>query len=256
MDIRFMLLFHFSMVVSAQFVVPASMKIARFVDKIARPDNPEDELFLMLAEKPAFQSGEIEELRRLDRCSLGRLLLYSAALDDHRLQYILSKCTDSLYELSQLFHVAATHKCWKTLDYITAKSSYASKIINLEWGRKTPLTLAIMNQAPASFISTLIKNGADVNAITKSGLYPLSCALIAHRLDVVDVLVNHQADVNIVEPMSGSTPLHCAATHRFAEGVLFLLKHGANKTVRNKKGLLPLDIVLEKKMYAVTPMFI
>ncbi|KAF8204200.1 hypothetical protein K438DRAFT_550903 [Mycena galopus ATCC 62051] len=48
-------------------------------------------------------------------------------------------------------------------------------------------------------------------------------------------------DVNFQTPLGGLTPLHFCAMNDDAEGISFLLSHGADKHQRAEDGLLPVD---------------
>ncbi|CAG0910911.1 unnamed protein product, partial [Cyprideis torosa] len=57
--------------------------------------------------------------------------------------------------------------------------------------------------------------------------------------DIVELLIKHGADVNILST-SGNTPLIVACTNGHADVVRVLLKHGANREVHNENGHTPL----------------
>ena len=46
---------------------------------------------------------------------------------------------------------------------------------------------------------------------------------------------------------TGVTPLHCAAVHGRLEAIILLLDQGADTTIRDNKGNLPLDYAMRSK---------
>ncbi|KAK4448704.1 hypothetical protein QBC34DRAFT_495090 [Podospora aff. communis PSN243] len=67
----------------------------------------------------------------------------------------------------------------------------------------------------------------DVNGFPENGVSPLIHACLAKRLDLVTLLVDNGAKVDLADE-SGYTALHAAAAKNSEDIVDFLLKHGAN----------------------------
>ena len=61
------------------------------------------------------------------------------------------------------------------------------------------------------------------------------------NLELVKLLLAHHADVNARSP-NGMTALHCAVDRGYVEVVTFLLKRGADATLRNDAGQSPMDL--------------
>jgi ankyrin repeat protein len=70
---------------------------------------------------------------------------------------------------------------------------------------------------------------------------PLTMAIEVKNTDLMEVLVRHGADLNYVT-VRGNTPLHIAAYKDSEELCLKLLKLGANKELKNRKGLTPYEV--------------
>ena len=62
--------------------------------------------------------------------------------------------------------------------------------------------------------------------------------------DEIKILIDQGADINIQDPW-GDTPLHRAAYFGNIEMVQLLLKKGANKHLKNKKGRTPANLAAE-----------
>lgn len=86
------------------------------------------------------------------------------------------------------------------------------------------------------------KYKADVNVVSSDGLNALHEAMNSHDSVTTKMLIRNGADVNIPTRttdgyVDGWTPLHFAISHGDAEMMLFMLKHGADATLKEKDGL-------------------
>ncbi|XP_055303155.1 ankyrin-1-like [Sitodiplosis mosellana] len=133
--------------------------------------------------------------------------------------------------------------------------------------KRTPLHLVVVNGS-GMLARVLCDNGADVNALNVHGDTPLSDAVLYSALDVVKVLVEHNAKLytaaihdaaihdqtgeitkffiehgaNINRVNDGETPLHAAARHGRTGAAKVLIDHGANVNFRIKDGETPLHL--------------
>jgi uncharacterized protein len=100
-------------------------------------------------------------------------------------------------------------------------------------------------------VKTLVKNGAQINALSHSKLsfIPKNTALHAaiagaKSIEVIDFLLTHGANPNISDS-EGHTPLHIAAFEGNASIAELLMKNGAEiKT--NNSGKTPIEIAEER----------
>jgi ankyrin repeat protein len=96
-----------------------------------------------------------------------------------------------------------------------------------------------------AIIQLLLAKKADVHVVNVGGATPLHTAS-AFRADPsgVELLIQAGAEVNRKAPDSygGWTPLHGAAARGSANIVATLLKHGADPTARDAKGMTPLQV--------------
>ena len=103
----------------------------------------------------------------------------------------------------------------------------------------TALMIACRIPTRLKIVRTLLRAGADPNCkvllskiriITGSFLYgapPLHLAVIADSTKLVNMLVRHNADVNVVDPLSKKTALHMAAELGRTRILKLLLNRGA-----------------------------
>ena len=96
-------------------------------------------------------------------------------------------------------------------------------------------------------VEILLKNGANPNVWDDMGTAPLHGAARQNRAEIIEMLINAKADVNIKHKSSEETPLHYAASYNSLEAANVLLKNGADKTAKTGSGQTPYDVAKEKK---------
>lgn len=76
-------------------------------------------------------------------------------------------------------------------------------------------------------MNELLKRGANVDNATKKGNTALHIASLAGQKDIIHLLLQYNASVN-VQSQNGFTPLYMAAQENHDECVNYLLAKGAN----------------------------
>lgn len=107
----------------------------------------------------------------------------------------------------------------------------------------TPLIVSVLN-GNKEIMETLLFYSANVNLADSKGNSPLHLAAFMGRLDIVYLLLRHGAKVN-TQNSDGNTPMHVICQSRADDSVQLmstLSKAGADATLQNKKGELPLDV--------------
>jgi ankyrin repeat protein len=93
-------------------------------------------------------------------------------------------------------------------------------------------------------IRLLLEKKADVRVANLGGITPLHMAA-ASRADpsAIEILIEAGADVNLktLASSGGWTPLHGAAARNSGDIVAVLLKHGADPTAKDFRGMTPLQ---------------
>jgi uncharacterized protein len=105
-----------------------------------------------------------------------------------------------------------------------------------------------------SILGFLIRSGFKVNDTVAFGDYPINNALTFRSFATLKMLVDNGADVN-VRPMSlpnfdaliGFTPLMNAALNYDKQSFFYLLEHGANPNLKNKKGFTALMLLQQSE---------
>jgi ankyrin repeat protein len=100
-------------------------------------------------------------------------------------------------------------------------------------GRYTPLHLAA-KEARIVAMQTLLDAGANVDAVTETGVRPIHFAAEAGRVEGLKLLIDHRADVNVREAYSGRTPLMFATAANRLTAMELLILSGADVSLASE----------------------
>jgi ankyrin repeat protein len=107
----------------------------------------------------------------------------------------------------------------------------------------TPLNAACQNKNRV-LIELFVSVGADISHAIDTGDKPIHQLTQENRPDLIDFLIGEGADVNDINTKTGETPLHCLTKYTDHESTLrLLLYHGADPTIPDKSGTLPIHHV-------------
>lgn len=84
-----------------------------------------------------------------------------------------------------------------------------------------------------------------LNERDESGLAAIHWAADRGHANILDLLLTHGADVNLIDGDCGQTALHYAVSCGHVESVKILLKHGADRNIRDSDEMTCLDIATE-----------
>ena len=87
----------------------------------------------------------------------------------------------------------------------------------------------------------LAKNGADVNFQDAYGIAPMHGAARTNHPEVIQILIDNKANVNLPTTGGKETPLHYAAKYNNPDVVKLLLEKGADKTAKDAGGMTPYE---------------
>lgn len=105
---------------------------------------------------------------------------------------------------------------------------------------------AVAEAGDKAKVESLLAAGADANfKDTSLGFTPLGLAVGYGYKDVVDVLLSHGADINVIV-FQDYTPLDYAIVRGYKDVVVVILAHGADPNAKNNDGLTPLMMAVEK----------
>lgn len=107
---------------------------------------------------------------------------------------------------------------------------------------RTPLMHATV-ESNAALASVLITHGADVNLVDSHGWSALHFAAQESDIQIASILLEHGAQVDAQDD-HGNTPLNNAVFSSRGRGDLIklFLSRGADKELKNKYGISPLDL--------------
>jgi ankyrin repeat protein len=161
---------------------------------------------------------------------------------------------------------ATNHVRWTLLHFATASYTLKNQVeicaallesgadVDAKEGElNTPLQFAIhrpragqpksSSEVYLGVLRLLLEKGADVNAKNYLGVTALHAAVLyGAEVSGVELLIEHGAKVNAVADAQGWTPLHGAAGMGRADLVEVLLKHGADRTLKDGRGMTPLQV--------------
>ena len=115
---------------------------------------------------------------------------------------------------------------------------------------ETPLHSAAFFNA-CETAEVLLNWGAEVNANNNSGDMPLHSAAFFNVCEMAEMLLNWGAEID-TKNKYGETPLHRAARQNARETAEVLLNWGAEINAKNKYGMTPLEVALGKNAHGVT----
>jgi ankyrin repeat protein len=90
-------------------------------------------------------------------------------------------------------------------------------------------------------VRLLLAHGALVNAISKAGTQPIHDAALGDSAEVIRELLVHGADLNARTRDDAQTPLYIAAAMGKRKAVEALVALGADLTIKDSQGRMPLD---------------
>lgn len=112
----------------------------------------------------------------------------------------------------------------------------------------TPLMYAA-EYGHADIARLLIEHGADIHKRQDKftgGFNALMYAAANGHNDIIDLLLSEGADINQKARNTRTTALHRAAFNKQIKTVSYLLKRGADKSLKDKKGMTPAAMVREE----------
>jgi ankyrin repeat protein len=114
-----------------------------------------------------------------------------------------------------------------------------------DWQSNRPLHLAVSSKH-MDIVQYLVLHGAYVNVKNDRGETPLHLSINA-PLNICQYLVMRDANLN-EKNKRGLTALHLASKNMEVDHVRYLLNHGADPTLQDDAGRLPIDFVMDSTL--------
>ena len=124
-------------------------------------------------------------------------------------------------------------------------------------GGITPLSCAAYDTR-IECAQVLLDHNANVNLQDDHGLTPLHDAIMGdgeHKLDTARRLLEHGADPNICDD-SHSTPLHQASSRGLLEVARLLLNYRAKINAKDDEGRTPLQVAASERHHEITKLLL
>ena len=127
------------------------------------------------------------------------------------------------------------------LELVESVLSSSENIINFrDPSGRTALHYAAINLGDMELVTLLIENGADVNARSSSGEFPIHLAITARHYDVIQALLDSSViDLALIDQY-GYSPMHHAVLSGDLDIVCLLVHHGAPLNIQDQSGWTPL----------------
>jgi len=144
---------------------------------------------------------------------------------------------DVVSESGSALHNACEHGDLDIIDFLL-KNGGDKIMYSLDSREFTPLTVAAF-KARNEVIQFLVKNWkCDINST--SGVHPLFMAVQHDAIPTVECLIKLGADVNVIQTNRNCSPLHLAASNNFLDVVKLLVDNNANVNIQDSRGYTPL----------------
>ena len=114
----------------------------------------------------------------------------------------------------------------------------APRLLNM---RDSEGKTALLSSRSAVNSDYLLAQGADIHSVDDEGRSALHWACLHEALDIVQLLLRHQASISH-ESLSWGTPLHCAILRKNRDIAVALLQNGAAVNARDKAGDTPINM--------------
>ncbi|XP_031634299.1 uncharacterized protein LOC116347724 isoform X1 [Contarinia nasturtii] len=98
-----------------------------------------------------------------------------------------------------------------------------------------------IEQRNTSEVENFIKEGVNINVKNQDGYTPLHVVASVDQLDVVQFLLDNNADVEAID-FNKNTPIHIAVKNNKIENVKLLLNYGASFNAKNSDDKMPLHL--------------
>lgn len=90
-------------------------------------------------------------------------------------------------------------------------------------------------------VREILATNPDMEVRDSLGATALHDAMFQKNMEVIQLLLDYGFDVNAVSPVNGFTPLHHAVRVNNVDAAKMLLAFNADKTIKDAKGLTPLE---------------
>ena len=181
------------------------------------------------------------------------IIFFSCSKGDKKNEPTTQKDTKTTVSTADFFKAVKDGEVAKVKEYLEKDKSLVNAIDSSNGINETALGIVTF-AGNKELTELLIKNGANVNFQDAFGVAPIHGAARTNKLDVVKVLLDNKADVNLPTTTGKETPLHYAARFNNPDIVKFLIEKGAKKDTKDVSGNTPLDAAKKENSDKVIPL--
>lgn len=211
--------------------------------------------------KKYLDDGEVTLNELEERTNRNLFLFFSERDTKEAVQYIVEKRgKPTLSQIHEAIGLAICNDRRQTVDYLLTELTSIAELQSLE-GAVQPLHWAAAFSRH-TLIKSLLTQGAKIDFYaTKPAAYipaslgtPLMVCCAAARFSVdksdektLDMLLDAGADPNVVDPVTGDTPMHLVCKNAIGNDIaIALIRAGADPNVKNQEGKTPKEYAYEK----------
>jgi uncharacterized protein len=184
---------------------------------------------------------------------LSLVFCFSCGKGDKKSEPTTQKDSKTVVSKADFFKAVKDGVAAKVKEYLEADKSLVNAVDSSGGINETALGISTF-AGNKEITEVLIKNGANVNFQDAFGIAPIHGAARTNRLEVIKLLLDNKADINIPTTSGKETPLHYAARFNNPDIVKFLLEKGAVKDAKDASGNTPLDAAKKENADKVIPL--
>ena len=184
---------------------------------------------------------------------LSVIVFFSCGKGDKKSDPTTQKDTKTTVTSADFFKAVKDGAAPKVKEYLEKDKSLVNAVDSSSGINETALGIATF-AGNKEITEMLIKNGANVNFQDAFGIAPIHGASRTNKLDVIKILLDNKADINLPTTTGKETPLHYAARFNNPDVVKFLLEKGAVKDAKDASGNTPLDAAKKENADKVIPL--
>jgi|WetSurMetagenome_2_1015567.scaffolds.fasta_scaffold24871_1 uncharacterized protein len=181
------------------------------------------------------------------------ILFFSCGKGDKKSEPTSQKDTKTTVSKVDFFKAVKDGDVAKVKEYLEKDKSLVNAVDSSNGINETALGIVTF-AGNKELTELLIKNGANVNFQDAYGVAPIHGAARTNKLDVIKVLLENKADINLPTTTGKETPLHYAARFNNPDVVKYLLDKGAKKDDKDASGNTPYEAAKKENADKVLPL--
>jgi uncharacterized protein len=184
---------------------------------------------------------------------LSLVIFFSCGKGDKKSEPTSQKDSKTVVSAADFFKAVKDGAAPKVKEYLEKDKSLVNAVDSSSGINETALGIATF-AGNKEITEMLIKNGANVNFQDAYGIAPIHGASRTNQIEVIKLLLDNKADINLPTTTGKETPLHYAARFNNPDVVKLLIEKGAAKDAKDASGNTPLDAAKKENAEKVIPL--